>query len=151
MIQYINASTLNKDGQELRKKVFILEQKIDPKLEFDANDYLDSTIIRGAFVHHYLYDGDTLIAYARSKIEHSLAHIGRFCVDASYRKKGYGRILLEKIEGYLNKNNHITSFTLNAQVQAKGFYQACGYQARGRIFLEANIQHQKMTKEIILK
>jgi predicted GNAT family N-acyltransferase len=40
--------------------------------------------------------------------------------------------------------------TLNAQLTAKDFYLRLGYAPIGQIFVEANIDHQKMIKEVTL-
>lgn len=48
----------------------------------------------------------------------------------------------------LQKDKGYNQLVLNAQVQAQGFYEKLGYIQTGPVFIEENIDHIKMYKNI---
>jgi len=91
--------------------------------------------------------------------------LGRLCVLQKYRKHKFGHKLLQwahacirdrlLAEGACSKasgsdlNKILGEFIIHAQIQAKGFYEKCGYTAFGDIFDEDGMEHQLMRYHII--
>lgn len=124
----------------VRSKVFLIEQKVPIEEEID---YLDSEATQ--FI---VYDNnDNAIGAARFRIVHHIGKVERVCVLKEYRKKGVGSLIMNTIENYA-KSLGIKEMMLNAQLTAIPFYERLGYHAEGEIFLDANIEHRKMTKKI---
>lgn len=128
------------DCFELRKKVFVDEQHVPQENEFDQFED-ESTHIIG-----YDYNGSP-IAAARYRPYHGMAKIERVVVAKPFRKHGIGRQLMQFIEQQV-KNNGFKKAILNGQIQAQPFYESLGYQPHGAIFLEEEIEHIEMQKEI---
>ena len=124
----------------VRKEVFIIEQNVPIEEEFDQHD-------REA-VQFVVYDGDQAVGAGRFRIVDNKGKIERICVLKSHRKRGIGRLLIETIETYARTNTDIDTLILGAQLQAMPFYERLGFQADGDIFLDANIEHRWMKKDI---
>lgn len=123
----------------VRSEVFLLEQNVPIKEEIDYDDTYATQFI--------VYDNDTPIGAARFRIIDNKGKIERVCVLKSYRKKGVGKLIINTIEEYAKKQK-INYLYLNAQVTSIAFYQKLGFQERGEIFLDANIEHKMMEKYI---
>ncbi len=123
------------DNVLVRGKVFVVEQQIDWNIEFDGLD--DICVLFTAYI------GDIPVGAARLYKN----KVGRVATLKQYREQGVATSLMNKIEEYA-KNNSIKLLKLNAQLQVKNFYLHLGYIPKGNIFLEADIEHIKMTKEI---
>ncbi len=123
----------------VRSEVFLIEQKVPIDEEIDVLD--------GEATQFIVYDDNKPIGAARFRIIDGNGKIERVCVLKSYRKKGVGRLIMDTIEAYAKKQN-IHHLILNAQLTALPFYQKVGYTAYGEIFLDANIEHKKMYKDI---
>lgn len=124
------------DNALIRGQVFIIEQGIDWKIEFDGLD--------GECVLFTAYKDDKAVGAAR------LFHqkVGRVATLKEFRKQGIAKAVMLEIENYAKKNN-IPYLKLHAQLSVKDFYQNLGYKSSGEIFQEADIDHILMTKEII--
>ena len=131
----------------LRFEVFVREQGFSASSEIDAFDDSPST-------KYYLgYVSDEPIATARCVVlqtkdshtkPHHIGKIGRFAVSPLHRGKGFGRQLLQGMEGFLE--NEVDLFTLHSQYYAKEFYKKCGYACVGSVFKEEGADHIKMQK-----
>ncbi len=119
----------------VRGQVFIVEQAIDWTEEFDDWDY-DSTL----FV---LYDADKPVGAARL-YKHK---VGRVAVLKSHRHKKLGSKLMSAVEAQA-KEHGIKTLELGAQLYIIPFYESLGYQAYGEVFLDAEIEHRMMKKDI---
>lgn len=119
----------------IRRIVFIVEQKVPREEEWDGQDE-DSW--------HWLATdaNDAPIGTARLLQD---GQIGRMAVLSEYRKHGIGAALLEAA---VEKARHLgmPSVFLNAQAHALGFYERCGFIAEGDEFMEAGIPHRRMTQ-----
>lgn len=124
----------------VRKQVFIMEQQVPVEEEFDEYD-------RDA-VQFVVYDGDRPIGAGRFRILNNKGKIERICVLKPYRKRGVGRLLMETIEAYARTNTDVDVLILGAQLQAIPFYEKLGFTAYGEVFLDANIEHRWMKKDI---
>ena len=68
-------------------------------------------------------------------------------VKRRYRKQGVGASLLARAEAEAREHGAST-MVLNAQRRAEAFYAANGYVAEGEPFLDAGIEHVRMTKAL---
>ena len=124
----------------VRLRVFVQEQ--DVPLEEEV-DHLDN-----AAIHAIAKMGDSVIATGRLILEEMpLVYIGRMSVDVDYRRHGVGSKLLEFLEDEAKKCGAAT-IALHAQEYVKTFYSAHDYEEKGGVFLEANIPHILMHKDI---
>ena len=118
---------------EVRRLVFIEEQKVPEQLEWDGED--ESSI-------HYLAEiDDKIVAVARLKPD---GQLGRMAVLKEYRSQGVGHKLLQFIIKNLGNRKNIY---LHAQVSAIPFYKKHNFIECGDIFYEADIPHTKMLLE----
>jgi len=118
----------------IRTSVFVDEQKVDPKLEYDK--------FEEACTHYLLFDNEKPIATARWRETNKGVKLERFAVIKSYRNKGIGsEILMRVLDDVVKLNKQIY---LNSQLKAVPFYERQGFVAEGDVFWEANIQHQLM-------
>ena len=124
----------------VRFRVFVDEQSIPPEEELDEADATAThaiAICQGEVVGTgrlvWGDDGDALI--------------GRMAVDAQWRRKGVGGEILKFLEDSARKQG-LTRSVLHAQEYVKSFYAAHGYQQHGDTFLEVDIPHVEMRKEL---
>ncbi|EUJ48134.1 GNAT family N-acetyltransferase [Paenilisteria rocourtiae] len=130
------------DAFDIRNEVFVLEQKVDPELEWDEFDKLDSTVM---FVD---YDEDgTALATGRFRVLPEYGKVERICSRKVARKKGSGRRIIEAIEQEALAQN-VTLLKLGAQTTAIPFYEKLGYEVCSDIFMDAGIEHKDMKKQL---
>lgn len=136
---------------DLRSSIFIDEQLVPKEEEIDDLDTLES-IVDDKVIHFIAKENNKIIATARmfvegnstiSSSEETHLHVGRVAVRYDARKTGVGRLLMNKCHRVAVKRGY-SMLTLSAQVQALGFYERLGYQARGKIYLDAGIEHLDM-------
>lgn len=121
--------------RQIRRQVFIEEQKVPEELEWDEFD--DSSI-------HFLAScEDQPVACARLKAD---GQIGRMAVLAEHRNRGFGRKLLKFI--LQTSEQKLSKVYLHAQLTAVPFYKKQGFIETGEIFYEANIPHREMFKKV---
>ena len=123
----------------IRASVFMDEQFVDPMIELDEED--DSAI------HLIAITENQVVGTCRVVMHDTYAKIGRLAVLPLYRKKGVASALLNKVE-QLDEVQHLSLLVLNAQITALPVYVKNGYVAEGEHFLDANIEHVKMTKNL---
>ena len=123
------------DAADIRRKVFIEEQKVPANMEWDPHD--------GISAHLILYCLGKPAGTLRFYPDLNRQHIGRVAVLPQYRRRGFGRQLLERCltEG---RRLGFAYATLNAQSEKIGFYSAFGFHAIGEEFMEAGIPHRRM-------
>ena len=125
------------DGEPLlrsiREKVFIQEQGVPAELEWDGLD--------GA-CHHALALSAMGEAIGCGRITAG-GHIGRVAVLKESRGNRIGTAILELLVDYARAQKY-PKVGLNAQLQVVPMYQKFGFEAKGAVFMDANIQHQKM-------
>tara|TARA_Y100001970_G_scaffold122667_3_gene152040 strand:+ start:7792 stop:8241 length:450 start_codon:yes stop_codon:yes gene_type:complete len=126
---------------DIRKEVFISEQGVDPRIEIDNLDYKCEHIL--AF-----YKNQPVATARLQKISEEKYKVGRMAVRQKHRRYGIGSKILQFIENHLKKKQ-IKLVELNAQKYVEKFYLKNGYFTVGDEFLEADILHIKMQKNII--
>jgi predicted GNAT family N-acyltransferase/predicted HAD superfamily Cof-like phosphohydrolase len=118
----------------IRKLVFVEEQNVDPKEEFDS--FEDSST---HFLMFYVKDP---VATARWRFTENGIKLERFAVLQEYRNKGLGAILLKTV--IADVKDYKKPIYLHAQVKAMNFYEREGFVKTGPMFSECNILHYKM-------
>ena len=132
----INTVTTDQDYKDclyIRNKVFIEEQNINEKLEYD--DKKVSAI--------YIVAKINLIAIgtARYRSTEIGMKLERFAVLKEYRGLGVGKSLVSFLIKILKSEKNLY---LNSQKKVAGFYEKLGFKIRGDVFYEAKIPHYKM-------
>ena len=122
----------------IRYQVFIVEQQIPEKEEWDDDDFV--AIHALAFSNNLPVGTGRLIIH---EADPANAKIGRMAVLENHRSQGHGRGILKKLID-LGKLKGVQVFTLHAQVSAISFYASEGFISKGPIFDEVNMPHQKM-------
>jgi predicted GNAT family N-acyltransferase len=119
----------------IRREVFVVEQHVDPDLEYDEHE---------AGANHYLlYLDDVPVATARWRETSKGIKLERFATLKEHRNEGIGNHILDRVmDDILPLNKPIY---LHSQVRAISFYERNGFVRKGNIFIEANIQHYTMT------
>lgn len=128
------------DGGQLsniRRIVFIVEQKVPKDEEWDGKDEQS---------WHWLASDDKDLPIGTARLLPD-GQIGRMAVLGDHRKLGVGAALLEAA---VEKARHLgmSQVFLNAQSHALGFYEKLGFVAEGEEFLEAGIAHYRMTQTL---
>lgn len=121
----------------VRETVFVHEQQVPIEEEWDALDPLSSHVLARD-------NGQRPIGTGRLTPEHK---IGRMAVVAEWRGRGVGAALLHNLID-IARSRGWAEVSLNAQVDAIGFYQRFGFVAYGEPFMEAGIRHQAMRKTL---
>ncbi len=119
--------------QSVRLPVFVVEQKVDAREEFDAVDLVCQHILAVDAKGHPIGTG---------RIDDH-GKIGRMAVLPEWRQHGVGRAILLAALG-LARAQGLKRVYLHAQVSAMGFYLRGGFVAFGDRFFEAGIEHQAM-------
>lgn len=125
----------------VRREVFMKEQNVDISEEIDSFDIIDDTKV----IHFYITNNNNnLVGCSRILITSDYIKIGRVAILKEFRKKGYALDMLSQVENYFGSNNYV----LEAQLYVTSLYEKAGYTSEGDIFLDANIEHVKMTKHV---
>ena len=120
---------------EIRRKVFVEEQHVDQREEYDEHEEEAR--------HYLLFAGDKPAGTARWRLTDKGIKLERFAVLPEYRNQGAGSALVHKVlEDVLGLNKPIY---LHSQAAAVSLYKRAGFEQEGDLFYEANIPHYKMT------
>lgn len=125
---------------DIRDVVFVKGQNVPQDLEIDG---LDSE------AEHFLVLVDGLPA-ATSRVRYkapNIAKIERVAVLDDYQGKGLGKKLMLFILEHL-KSKNIKSAILGSQVHAIPFYEKLGFYVVSDEYLDADIPHKDMKKDI---
>ena len=117
----------------IRREVFIVEQRIDEKVEMDDNNFESNSFIASI--------NKTYVGTARCRSTKNGIKLERFAVLKPFRGSGVGKSLIMFMLKYLQKEKYIY---LHAQRDVIGFYSKFGFYSVGKPFNEADITHQKM-------
>lgn len=126
-------------ARRIRTEVFCGEQQVPPEIEWDGLDPLCT--------HFLIFDGDAPIGAARMRAYQGTAKIERVAVLAGHRGRKAGWKLMEAVLAHA-KDAGFAKAMLNAQVAVEGFYSAMGFVPEGSRFIEADIEHVRMTFEV---
>lgn len=128
------------DLYKLRTAIFVVEQNC-PYQEVDDKDL--------QAVHVCGYINNDLVAYCRilpKNVSYNEVSIGRVAVDEKYRKKSYGKQLMQQAIGYINREMGEESIRISAQTYLKRFYEELGFFQQKEEYLEDGIPHIEMLK-----
>ena len=117
----------------IRIQVFVEEQNVDPKLEYDHEEES----------HFYLllYEGKP-IATARWRETEKGIKLERFAMQKEFRNLGLGSELLKEVlKDALKLDKKIY---LHSQLMAVSYYERAGFVKVGEKFTEAGIEHYMM-------
>ena len=124
----------------VRFRVFVAEQAVPAEEELDDADATASHAV--AICQGQVVGTGRLVLQ-----DDGDAQIGRMAVDQTWRRKGIGDQILRFLEEEARAQG-LRRCVLHAQEYVKGFYAAHGYQVHGETFLEVNIPHIEMRKEL---
>ncbi len=124
----------------VRFRVFVSEQAIPPEDELDNADATATHAIA-------LYHGQVVGTGRLVVREDGKAQIGRMAVDQDWRRRGVGGRILSFLEESA-RDQGLYSSVLHAQEYVKSFYAAHGYREHGDTFLEVEIPHVEMRKDL---
>ncbi len=123
--------------EQIRRTVFVDEQKVPEALEWDGVDGDCRHVIAESAA------GDP-IGCARLLPD---GHIGRVAVLAAARGQGVGDALLTKMIILASELGH-SRVVVNAQTHALAFYERHGFVAYGPEFDDAGIPHRAMERHL---
>ena len=127
-----------KEAMDLRVRVFVDEQGVDPGEELDDLDD-ESVQIVG------LDEGGVIATCRLRDLGGGQWKLERMVVDRRVRGNGVGGRLLAGAEREA-RDRGATEMVLNAQRRAESFYTTHGYTPEGETFMEAEIEHVRMRK-----
>jgi predicted GNAT family N-acyltransferase len=122
---------------ELRHEVFCIEQGVPEREELDGRD--------GESMHLVAVAGGEVLATCRLLFVGNTVQFSRLAVRASARRHGIASALLDLADEE-TRTAGAHRLVLHAQTYARALYEAAGYVPRGRIFMEAGIEHIAMEK-----
>lgn len=130
---------LTEDAKMIREEVFVIEQGFAE--EFDKTDSQSKHIVlyihnRPAATCRYYFD-ESKDCYI----------IGRVAVLPAFRGTGLGKKVMELAEKSIAENGG-KNIQLSAQTRVQGFYEKCGYTAKGEAYLDQDCPHICMEKTL---
>jgi predicted GNAT family N-acyltransferase len=124
---------------ELRHEVFCEEQGVPVREELDGRD--------NEAMHLVAVSGTEVLATCRLLFVGPTVQFSRLAVRASARRQGIATALLELADDETRAGG-ARRLVLHAQTYARSLYEAAGYEPRGRVFMEAGIEHIAMEKYV---
>ncbi len=130
---------LPEGAKKVRNQVFVIEQGFIE--EFDDIDNIAT--------HLVMYEMENPVSTCRIYFNNSKQAfvIGRIAVIKEYRGQNIGARILNEAENYIRQHNG-KSASLSAQVRVVTFYEKQGYQKQGMIYLDENVPHIWMKKNL---
>jgi predicted GNAT family N-acyltransferase len=125
---------LSKLAFGIRNEVFVIQQSVDPKLEYDE--------FEDVAIHYLAYAENKPVATARWRHTNHGIKLERFATLENYRNKGVGSAILKEV--LKDVSSHPAIIYLHAQLPAVVFYERHGFIKEGEIFYEADMAHYKM-------
>jgi predicted GNAT family N-acyltransferase len=133
VVRPVNWEAAREKLREVRRSVFVQEQKVPEELEWDDADE------RAYHVLATTSDGKP-IGTGRLRLD---CHIGRMAVLRGWRGRGVGGTILRLLVDLAEKEG-CEVVRLHAQTHALKFYERYGFSAIGDEFEEAGIPHRVM-------
>ena len=124
---------------ELRHEVFCDEQGVPVREELDGRDH--------EAMHLVAVSGTEVLATCRLLFVGTTVQFSRLAVRASARRRGIASALLERADEEARAGG-ARRLVLHAQTYARSLYDQAGYEPRGRVFMEAGIEHIAMEKYV---
>ena len=140
----VNIATTDREREDafsVRRKVFVEEQGVPLNLELDE---LDMTAD-----HFVVYTANIPIGAGRIRESNvGVGKVERVCVLPEYRGKNIGVLVMQALEDHATKKG-FEKVILNAQSYAVPFYEKIGYVITSPEFMDADIPHRAMEKNIL--
>lgn len=127
---------------ELRSKVFVVEQECIYQ-DCDRKDI-------GAY-HLFCTDNDKAVATLRilnKEVSYPEISIGSVAVDKEYRRKHLGRKSMEMAIDFIKETYGDSPIRISAQLYVKDFYKSLGFREVSDIYLEDDIPHIEMLRNV---
>jgi predicted GNAT family N-acyltransferase len=124
---------------ELRHEVFCEEQGVPVREELDGRDH--------EAMHLVAVSGTDVLATCRLLFVGATVQFSRLAVRTSARRRGIASALLERADEEARAGG-ARRLVLHAQTYARSLYDQAGYEPRGRVFMEAGIEHIAMEKYV---
>ncbi len=142
-IRKVENQSLLERCMKIRNQVFTLEKGVSKEIEVDENDCLNERC------NHFLiqYEEKDIGTIRCLHTPENTIRIQRFCFLKAYRGMGFGKTVMAYLENYY-KNEGVTEIEMDAKYEVFSFYEKCGYRKISDVFIEADIEHVKMRKEI---
>lgn len=131
---FTSEKELFEKARDIRQVVFVEEQKVDEREEFDEFEDLSK--------HFLIFDGEKAVGTARWRHIADKIKLERFAVLKEYRGKKYGDQVLEAVLAEVSPLQK--TIYLHAQLKAIPFYERRGFEKVGEMFSECDIDHYKM-------
>ncbi|WP_226670713.1 GNAT family N-acetyltransferase [Metabacillus litoralis] len=138
-IKQVTTKEQLEDAYFVRKTVFVDEQQVPLEEEIDQHE--------NEAAHVVLYDEEQPAGAGRVRVVDGYGKLERICVMKSTRKKGAGKVIVNKLEELATKQG-VKKLKLNAQTHAIPFYGKLGYEVISEEFMDAGIPHVTMLKEL---
>ena len=122
------------DLKAIRHAVFVEEQSVSAAEEWDGHD---------EHCLHFLAVNQAGVALGCARLQAN-GKVERMAVLERYRHLGIGRKLLTSVIESATTSG-LTDLYLHAQLHAEPFYRRMGFLPQGETFVEANIDHVRMT------
>lgn len=133
IVEKITDNSILNEAFNIRKQVFVVEQKVDEREEYEFEDI--ST-------HFIAKVGEEYAGTARWRKTENGVKLERFAVLEKFRSSGVGSALLQAVIADIpSEHNYLY---LHAQLTAMGLYSKYGFTETGPMFEEAGIKHFKM-------
>jgi predicted GNAT family N-acyltransferase len=123
----------------LRYEVFCVEQGVPRHEELDGRDHEALHLVA-------VQDGD-LLGTCRLLFVGPTVQFSRLAVRQDERRRGIAAALL-RLADEETRAGGARRLVLHAQTYARPLYDAAGYEPRGRVFMEAGIEHIAMEKHL---
>ena len=127
-------------SRELRERV--LRKPLGLVLSAVDVDADDRSFHLGCFVDTRLVGSLLLIPLSNNN-----ARLRQVAVRPEDQRRGVGSQLLAFAERFARERGYLR-LQAHARISALKFYQAAGYVASGELFLEVNLEHQLVTKDL---
>jgi predicted GNAT family N-acyltransferase len=128
---------------DLRHRVFCVEQGVPKREEIDGRD-------EGA-IHLVALRTDSeagaVVGTCRLLFVDRTVQLSRLAVEPEARRQGIATRLLQAADREA-RAGRARRIVLHAQTYAQELYEAAGYEPRGRVFVEAGIEHVAMEKRL---
>jgi predicted GNAT family N-acyltransferase len=127
-----------KSAFNVREKVFVVEQEVDPAEEYDE--------FEASSTHFLAWLHDQPVGTARWRFTSNGVKLERFAVLKEARGNGVGQALVAAVLADIASNPDTAEKQkyLHAQLTAMPLYSKFGFEKEGDIFDECNILHYKM-------
>lgn len=124
-----------KKAFEIRRKVFVEEQKINPDVEYDEYE---------PFCKHFLIKyKNKPVGVCRVRFIENKAKMERLAILKKYRGLGLGKLGIMHMT-YYSKRLKKKKIYMHAQYYLKNYYLKLGFLTEGKPFMEEGIKHIKM-------